>query len=285
MLAKTECRNTRLTSRMGIWKTLVLLTVYFPALFAYCEQKPSMPVQDYIFYRRAKEFDSADGSASIHLQQYRLPTEQEKRAYLYSNYAHDFVGGGNGDTITFLDIRPICSWLIKDAPKENIPHVVEFISQKNKEFEKVQAEYINNLNERKGIVRQALCSLADLGADAMPYYMEFLKSDSEIIYGGAIAGVSELFESKNISEQQKRKWIEDLVELVWVPNTPCRKRLVQELLRLDGKGLAPMKIEDWVSICFGEKDISVFEQVYSLYPKEFREWEKKEGGFRPLVWE
>jgi len=255
---------------------------YLCAALVYCEEKPPMPVQVYMFYRRAEEFSGkADAD---HLRVYRLPTEAEKQVYLYSSYVHDFSGGnGRSDEITFLDVRRLCSWLIKDAPQENVPYVLEFIHKRNMEHKKIQDELLASLNKKKEVVGEAMLSLADLGTNAMPSYINFLKSEDEILYEGACWGIKALFKNKDISEETKRKWIHDLIEVIWFPSTPSRDCLIQQLLYLDQEGYAPMDIEDWVSICFCEKDIEIFEQVRFLYPEEYMEWQGKEGGFRKLI--
>jgi len=192
----------------------------------------------------------------------------------------------SADTIVSDDLYPLCSWLIADAPDKNTPNIIEFINKKNSEFERLQSEFIKMTEEKKTAARAAILSLAALGENAMPYYMDYLKSDSEALYANACSGISELFKSKAVQDEMKKRWVRDLVMFLWNnPNSQCRKELVRTLLLLDERDKAPMNIKDWVSICATESDITVFERVHYLYPKEFREWEKKEGGFRPLVWE
>jgi len=265
-------------------KYLSMFIVFTAVSTAYCETKPLMPVQAYMFYRLGKESDGQNGPALI---RYRLPSEDEKRRYLYSDYVRDFSNGGSGDQITRIDIGRLCRWLIEDAPQENIPCVAGFIADKNREAEKIQAECLAALKEKQQQIGEAVWALGEeLGVGAMPYYMDYLKSDSEALYANACSGISELFKSKAVQDEMKKRWVRDLVIFLWDnPNAQCRKELVRTLLLLDERDEAPMNIKDWVSICAAETDITVFERVHYLYPKEFREWEKKEGGFRPLVWE
>jgi hypothetical protein len=291
MRAKSRSPQT-LAAKNKMKKYILILIVSSVVCIAYGETKPLMPVQAYIWYRRSVDINGDAKSCADILNKYRLPTEDEKRAYLYSKYMHIPMSEDgpqsysfSEDTIVSHDIYSLCSWLMNDSPTNQTPNIVEFIKNKNSEFEELQSEFIKQTEEKKTRVDAAMLSLGNLGTNAMPYYMEFLKSDSKVLYEGACRGISELFKNEAIPTQTKKQWIREFIDIIWYPNTPCREALVQELLLLDEQGHAPMDIKDWVSICTGETDITVFERVHFLYPKEFREWEKKEGGFRPLVWE
>jgi hypothetical protein len=265
-------------------KKMMHLFVFAGVMSAYCEQKPPMPVQVYMFNRITVESDGGNTNNLSWQKKYRLPTDKEKRAYLYSSYIGSFAReGGEDNVITLWDIGRLCKWLIRDSPNENISYIVGFVDEKAKEYKKDQTEFFTKKNEMEQIITQPMLALSGLGADAMPYYLKFLKSDNEILHQAACQGVSELFKNKDISEETKKAWIREFIDLVWYPDAPCRKQLVSELLSLDSGGYAPMDIKDWVSICCAETDIEVFEKVYALHPEEFREWQKKKGGFRSLI--
>jgi hypothetical protein len=268
-------------------KYILILIVSSVVWIAYGETKPLMPVQPYIWYRRSVDINGDAKNCAEILNKYRLPTENEKRAYLYSNYMHIPLSEDgpktysfSEDTIVSYDLYPLCSWLMTDAPAKQTPIVVEFINKTNSEFEELQSEFIKQTEEKKTRVDAAMLSLGSLGTNAMPYYMEFLKSDSEVLYKSACRGMSELFKNKDITDQAKRAWVGDLIEIIWYPNTPCRDTVIQELLSLDASGDAPVDIKAWVSICVGEKNLEVYEQIQSMHPNEFNEWLKKEGGFQ-----
>jgi hypothetical protein len=256
-----------------IWCTITSV------ITAYCEEKPVMPVQCYISYRLAK---GSGADEALFLNKYRVPTVDEQYAYLYANceYPESQIIEFNNNEVLPAHIHLLCEWLVADAPDENIPQIIEFVNRVNKEAENIQSELNKLMKEKRSQAYAGMRSLVGLGADAMPYYMEFLQSDSEIIYSGACEGISKLFKNKDIPDQIKRKWIAELIETIWIPDTSCRDDVIEMLLSLDSSGDAPVTIKDWVSICVGEKNLAVYEQIQFMHPKEFKKWLKKEGGFR-----
>lgn len=248
------------------------------------DNKPLMPLQAYMFYRRTIESQENPNSTAHLLNQYRFPSAEEQRSFLYADYLHYPTNTVLGNQYTIFDIPDLSSWLLEDNPSRNIPYLIEYMDKQNADYKKEEAKLKSIMTEKRQMVHAVMHSLTDLGADAMPYYFEFLKGDSEILYQSACKEMSVLFKNKEIPEEIKKKWIRDIIELIWLPNTPCRKLVIHELLYLDQEGFAPMRIEDWVSICFGEKDLGVYESVEDMYPKEFKEWVKKEGGFLAPFW-
>ncbi len=194
---------------------ILLLFMLASVGVAWCDEKPLMSVAQYVSYRHCEDQEFR----SLYLKRYRLPTEHEKRMYVYANYAE--IPDSPGTVVSkepicyTFHLGFLCEWLIEDSPQTNTTFLVRFIQEKNKEASQLHEECSSEIRRMENLAWSAVSALSRrLGADAFPHLVELLETSSGSLQRSIISEMEMLF-SANKDAEKREEWVRVLLDDVY----------------------------------------------------------------------
>jgi hypothetical protein len=219
-----------------IWK---LLFVFFAvSTSAVCGEKPCMPPNVYRFYRAWNEAE--DDPLSMNF--YRLPTDEEKRQYLYADYCE--ITPGKSEKPNTTDLTQICKWLIEDDPEENIPFVISYINSKDQEVQKARDQYLAKKKELEREVGAVIVPLVESAPNPLEHLIKFLNTDSEVLHLGSEWGIRTLFERIQDDPVEKKRCLNFLIHETAGMSNEGQRIIARTLYHLHQEGVICMSFED-----------------------------------------